>query len=154
MFFSGIIGGLSVVGTNIAAGLIMIFVGIFFGLTAAIALFVLGKVDNSRHSSVQKLPCFILLITCLQDTHRCWMSSCSNNSPPCIVFHHVHVYNVYVTSGCVCVLTSHCGTGCCRQNRKRSNHCTLYDLFISENVIPDERCMRYLCKQCSQSKGS
>ncbi|XP_069138317.1 secretory carrier-associated membrane protein 1-like isoform X2 [Argopecten irradians] len=50
-FTVGIIGGLGVVGDNIAAGLIMIFVGIFFGLTATVGLFVLGKVHRIYRST-------------------------------------------------------------------------------------------------------
>ncbi|XP_033750581.1 secretory carrier-associated membrane protein 1-like isoform X2 [Pecten maximus] len=50
-FTVGIIGGLSIVGHNIAAGLIMIFVGIFFGLTATVGLFVLGKVHRIYRST-------------------------------------------------------------------------------------------------------
>lgn len=44
MCFSGIISGFGVVGHNLAAGLFMIFVGIFFALEAIISFAVLVKV--------------------------------------------------------------------------------------------------------------
>ena len=47
-FFSGIIAGLGVVGKNLAAGLIMIFVGIFFALLAVISFAVLVKVPIGK----------------------------------------------------------------------------------------------------------
>lgn len=43
---SGVISGLTVVGKNVAAGLIMIFVGIFFGVLAVISFAILIKVQN------------------------------------------------------------------------------------------------------------
>jgi hypothetical protein len=44
--FSGIIGGLAVVGKNVAVGLIMIFVGIFFGAMAILNIALLVKVTR------------------------------------------------------------------------------------------------------------
>ena len=54
--FSGIISGLKVAAVNVAAGLIMIFVGILFGFIAVLGFIVLIKVETSIGPSLGYYP--------------------------------------------------------------------------------------------------
>ena len=59
VYFSGIITGLTTVKLNVAAGLIMIFIGIFFGLLAIISFASLVKVHQWRQLDVD---CFTVVL--------------------------------------------------------------------------------------------
>lgn len=99
-FFSGIIAGLGVVGKNLAAGLIMIFVGIFFALLAVISFAVLVKVSIGkkwRLSLVVTGSCgsFPFRVGCLP--LLCFHSVCSCRLVPFCLF-------AWHGAWCVCML--------------------------------------------------